>query len=67
MNGVSLHMFKAIFLMLCSFPLFLLFSTIIGCAFVKFSSHAEAQAAINSLHGGQTMPVSMVTHSQVIF
>ncbi|KAF3832345.1 hypothetical protein F7725_026010 [Dissostichus mawsoni] len=28
------------------------------CAFVKFSSHAEAQAAINSLHGGQTMPVS---------
>ncbi|KAA8596084.1 hypothetical protein FQN60_011375, partial [Etheostoma spectabile] len=30
---------------------------IIGCAFVKFSSHAEAQAAINSLHGGQTMPV----------
>ena len=29
-----------------------------GCAFVKFSSHAEAQAAINSLHGGQTMPVS---------
>ncbi|CAB1445009.1 unnamed protein product, partial [Pleuronectes platessa] len=29
-----------------------------GCAFVKFSSHAEAQAAINSLHGGQTMPQS---------
>ncbi|XP_034415403.1 CUGBP Elav-like family member 4 isoform X8 [Cyclopterus lumpus] len=27
-----------------------------GCAFVKFSSHSEAQAAINSLHGGQTMP-----------
>uniref|UniRef100_A0A3P9ANR7 CUGBP Elav-like family member 6 n=1 Tax=Esox lucius TaxID=8010 RepID=A0A3P9ANR7_ESOLU len=27
-----------------------------GCAFVKFSSHTEAQAAINSLHGGQTMP-----------
>ncbi|KAM9765527.1 CUGBP Elav-like family member 4 isoform 12-T13 [Menidia menidia] len=27
-----------------------------GCAFVKFSSHAEAQAAISSLHGGQTMP-----------
>ncbi|TDH17283.1 hypothetical protein EPR50_G00007190 [Perca flavescens] len=27
-----------------------------GCAFVKFSSHGEAQAAINSLHGGQTMP-----------
>ncbi|XP_062327762.1 LOW QUALITY PROTEIN: CUGBP Elav-like family member 4 [Osmerus eperlanus] len=33
-----------------------------GCAFVKFSSHAEAQAAINSLHGGQTMPVSSRMH-----
>ncbi|KAI5729029.1 hypothetical protein M8J77_024417 [Diaphorina citri] len=29
-----------------------------GCAFVKFSSHCEAQAAISSLHGSQTMPVS---------
>ncbi|XP_043933305.1 CUGBP Elav-like family member 4 isoform X1 [Protopterus annectens] len=27
-----------------------------GCAFVKFGTHAEAQAAINSLHGSQTMP-----------
>ncbi|XP_072484057.1 CUGBP Elav-like family member 6 isoform X6 [Notamacropus eugenii] len=27
-----------------------------GCAFVKFGSQAEAQAAINSLHGSQTMP-----------
>ncbi|XP_061704132.1 CUGBP Elav-like family member 4 isoform X7 [Cydia fagiglandana] len=27
-----------------------------GCAFVKFSSHQEAQAAITSLHGSQTMP-----------
>ncbi|NWT32976.1 CELF3 protein, partial [Cardinalis cardinalis] len=27
-----------------------------GCAFVKYGSHAEAQAAINSLHGSQTMP-----------
>ncbi|XP_059494563.1 CUGBP Elav-like family member 4 isoform X2 [Stegostoma tigrinum] len=26
-----------------------------GCAFVKFSTHAEAQAAINALHGSQTM------------
>ncbi|XP_064424576.1 CUGBP Elav-like family member 5a isoform X5 [Latimeria chalumnae] len=26
-----------------------------GCAFVKFSSHTEAQAAINALHGSQTM------------
>lgn len=29
-----------------------------GCAFVKFSSHTEAQAAIHALHGSQTMPVS---------
>ncbi|XP_072353346.1 CUGBP Elav-like family member 4 isoform X7 [Scyliorhinus torazame] len=29
-----------------------------GCAFVKFSAHAEAQAAINALHGSQTMPFS---------
>ncbi|XP_042863079.1 CUGBP Elav-like family member 4 isoform X11 [Penaeus japonicus] len=29
-----------------------------GCAFVKYGSHTEAQAAINSLHGSQTMPVS---------
>ncbi|XP_053149968.1 CUGBP Elav-like family member 5 isoform X3 [Hemicordylus capensis] len=27
-----------------------------GCAFVKFSSHMEAQAAIHALHGSQTMP-----------
>ncbi|XP_022254324.1 CUGBP Elav-like family member 4, partial [Limulus polyphemus] len=27
-----------------------------GCAFVKFGSHSEAQAAINGLHGSQTMP-----------
>ncbi|XP_076444774.1 CUGBP Elav-like family member 3-A isoform X8 [Babylonia areolata] len=27
-----------------------------GCAFVKFSTHSEAQAAINALHGSQTMP-----------
>ncbi|XP_037091989.1 CUGBP Elav-like family member 3-A isoform X2 [Pollicipes pollicipes] len=27
-----------------------------GCAFVKFASHQEAQTAINSLHGSQTMP-----------
>ncbi|NWI20434.1 CELF5 protein, partial [Crypturellus soui] len=27
-----------------------------GCAFVKFSSHTEAQAAIHALHGSQTMP-----------
>ncbi|XP_033983534.1 CUGBP Elav-like family member 3 isoform X7 [Gymnodraco acuticeps] len=27
-----------------------------GCAFVKYQGHAEAQAAINSLHGSRTMP-----------
>ncbi|KAG0718741.1 CUGBP Elav-like family member 3-A [Chionoecetes opilio] len=27
-----------------------------GCAFVKYGSHTEAQAAINTLHGSQTMP-----------
>uniref|UniRef100_A0A3P9AEB2 RRM domain-containing protein n=1 Tax=Esox lucius TaxID=8010 RepID=A0A3P9AEB2_ESOLU len=27
-----------------------------GCAFVKFSTHAEAQSAISALHGSQTMP-----------
>ncbi|KRY72539.1 CUGBP Elav-like family member 3-A, partial [Trichinella pseudospiralis] len=27
-----------------------------GCAFVKFSCHLEAQAAIAALHGSQTMP-----------
>ncbi|OWR51108.1 hypothetical protein KGM_204370 [Danaus plexippus plexippus] len=30
--------------------------TLEGCAFVKYSSHQEAQAAITSLHGSQTMP-----------
>ncbi|KAK5612189.1 CUGBP Elav-like member 3-A [Crenichthys baileyi] len=29
-----------------------------GCAFVKFQSNAEAQAAINALHGSRTLPVS---------
>ncbi|NWT03123.1 CELF3 protein, partial [Mionectes macconnelli] len=36
---------------LCCVP-----SVSLGCAFVKYGSHAEAQAAINSLHGSQTMP-----------
>ncbi|KAL7294827.1 hypothetical protein TKK_0011755 [Trichogramma kaykai] len=27
-----------------------------GCAFIKFASYQEAQSAINSLHGSQTMP-----------
>ncbi|CAH0387942.1 unnamed protein product [Bemisia tabaci] len=34
-----------------------------SCAFVKFSSHLEAQAAINSLHGSQTMPQAAATSS----
>ncbi|GCC32801.1 hypothetical protein chiPu_0011265 [Chiloscyllium punctatum] len=36
-----------------------------GCAFVKFSAHAEAQAAINALHGSQTMPVSTSTETEL--
>uniref|UniRef100_A0A1I8GQQ7 RRM domain-containing protein n=1 Tax=Macrostomum lignano TaxID=282301 RepID=A0A1I8GQQ7_9PLAT len=27
-----------------------------GCAFIKFSAHIQAQNAINTLHGSQTMP-----------
>ncbi|XP_061109858.1 CUGBP Elav-like family member 3 isoform X2 [Conger conger] len=27
-----------------------------GCAFVKYQSHAEAQAAISTLHGSRTLP-----------
>uniref|UniRef100_A0A6I8RUU3 CUGBP, Elav-like family member 3 n=1 Tax=Xenopus tropicalis TaxID=8364 RepID=A0A6I8RUU3_XENTR len=27
-----------------------------GCAFVKFQTHTEAQAAINALHGSRTLP-----------
>ncbi|KAJ8273479.1 hypothetical protein GJAV_G00102060 [Gymnothorax javanicus] len=27
-----------------------------GCAFVKYQSHSEAQAAISSLHGSRTLP-----------
>lgn len=30
----------------------------LGCAFVKFQTHAEAQAAINTLHSSRTLPVS---------
>uniref|UniRef100_A0AAV2KUX5 RRM domain-containing protein n=1 Tax=Knipowitschia caucasica TaxID=637954 RepID=A0AAV2KUX5_KNICA len=30
-----------------------------GCAFVKFSTHTEAQSAISALHGSQTMPASL--------
>ena len=33
-----------------------------GCAFVKLGSHREAEAAIEALHGSQTMPVSRVTN-----
>jgi len=31
---------------------------LVGCAFLKFSSHAEALAAVNTMHGSRTMPVS---------
>jgi len=49
-----------IFIFLNNFPkLISFFYTFLGCAFVKFSSHQEAQAAITSLHGSQTMPVSL--------
>lgn len=41
---------------------FLFFLLLAGCAFVKFSSHPEAQAAITSLHGSQTMPVSNIIY-----
>lgn len=27
-----------------------------GCAFIKYSTHGEAQTAINALHGSQIMP-----------
>lgn len=40
------------------FLFFVFYFIVSGCAFVKFSSHQEAQAAITSLHGSQTMPVS---------
>ncbi len=29
-----------------------------GCAFVKYTTHTEAQSAINQIHGSQTFPVS---------
>ncbi|OWK05117.1 CELF3 [Cervus elaphus hippelaphus] len=32
--------------------------TLQGCAFVKFQTHAEAQAAINTLHSSRTLPAS---------
>ena len=32
---------------------------------MKFSTHAEAQTAINSLHGSQTMPVSNETFTNL--
>lgn len=50
-------LFGKLFL-LCSHCFLFLLSLSLGCAFVKYSSHAEAQAAISALHGSQTMPVS---------
>ncbi|XP_033725898.1 CUGBP Elav-like family member 3 isoform X3 [Pecten maximus] len=37
-----------------------------GCAFVKYTSHAEAQSAINALHGSQTMPVRTLTNGHPV-
>lgn len=37
------------------------FLNALGCAFVKFQTHAEAQAAINTLHSSRTLPVSPAT------
>ncbi|KAL8613672.1 hypothetical protein ACOMHN_029764 [Nucella lapillus] len=37
-----------------------------GCAFVKYSTHSEAQAAINALHGSQTMPVSSLPSASLL-
>ncbi len=48
---------------LCAFCVCVFFLS--GCAFVKFSTHAEAQSAISALHGSQTMPVS--TYSSIIY
>jgi CUG-BP- and ETR3-like factor len=42
-------------------------STSVGCAFVKFQTHAEAQAAINTLHSSRTLPVSPTLPSQLDF
>ncbi|XP_041356344.1 CUGBP Elav-like family member 3-A isoform X1 [Gigantopelta aegis] len=37
-----------------------------GCAFVKYTSHSEAQTAINALHGSQTMAVSTGASSSLV-
>lgn len=50
------HYFYALFVCVCVCMCFA------GCAFVKFSTHTEAQSAISGLHGSQTMPVSTTTH-----
>ena len=31
-----------------------------GCAFIKFATRQQAQAAINKMHGSQVMPVRLV-------
>ncbi len=31
-----------------------------GCAFIKFASRQQAQAAINKMHGSQVMPVGFL-------
>uniref|UniRef100_A0A8C1JMR3 Cugbp, Elav-like family member 5a n=1 Tax=Cyprinus carpio TaxID=7962 RepID=A0A8C1JMR3_CYPCA len=51
MNIHELARLSPLFVCLCVCVFFLS-----GCAFVKFSTHAEAQSAISALHGSQTMP-----------
>lgn len=41
------------------------FSNSLGCAFVKFQTHAEAQAAIHTLHNSRTLPVSLLPGSHL--
>jgi len=38
-----------------------------GCAFLKFSSHAEALAAVNTMHGSRTMPVRIKIDNNFYF
>lgn len=42
-------------------------SCFVGCAFVKYQNNAEAAAAISTLHGSRTLPVSQsVTHTNTL-
>ncbi len=41
--------------------IYVLYIMSLGCAFVKYSTHAEAASAINALHGSTTMSVSPIS------